>query len=431
LIALTLILLLASAAVANAADLESRIDAVMPKVVAWRRDIHQHPELSNRETRTAKLVADHLQALGLEVRTGVAHTGIVGVLRGGAKGAVVALRADMDALPVTEEVDLPFKSTVRATYAGKEVGVMHACGHDNHVAILMGVAEVLAGMRDALPGSVKFIFQPAEEGPPPGEEGGAQLMIAEGVLEDPKPDAIFGLHVWPEPTGTIHTRPGPLMAASDRFSIVVRGKQTHGAQPWGGIDPIVVASQIVVALQGIPSRQLDVTKGPAILTIGKIEGGTRWNIIPETVTLEGTLRTFDESVRADAKERIGRTAKGIAESVGATATVEFSGGYPVTSNDAALLESMRPTLERASGKSIVTAPLQTVSEDFSQYQRKIPGVFFFLGVTPPDQDAAKAPRNHSPRFFADEAGLPIGVRAMTSLALDYLASNSRAARNPD
>ena len=416
-----LLLSIVASSAARADDFEGRVAAVMPKVVAWRRDIHQHPELSNRETRTAKLVADHLRALGLDVRTGVAHTGVVGVLRGGAKGGVVALRADMDALPVTEEVDLPFKSTARATYGGKEVGVMHACGHDNHVAILMGVAEVLAGMREDLPGTVKFIFQPAEEGPPAGEKGGAKLMIAEGVLEDPKPEAIFGLHVWPEALGAIGTRSGPMMAASDQLAIVVTGKQTHGALPWGGVDPIVVASQIVLALQGIPSRQLDVTKGPAILTIGSIQGGNRWNIIPETVTLEGTLRTFDEGVRKEAKERIQRTAERIAESAGATAVVTFPGVRNfVTANDAALSERMRPTLERASGKKVVAPPLVPVSEDFAEYQQKIPGLFFFLGVTPEGQDPATAPRNHSPKFFADEAALPVGVRAMASLALDYL-----------
>ena len=419
-VALTIVLAVASAPVVRADDLESRVAAVMPKVVAWRRDIHQHPELSNRETRTAKLVADHLQSLGLEVRTGVAHTGVVGVLRGGAKGRVVALRADMDALPVTEEVDLPFKSTARATYAGKEVGVMHACGHDNHVAILMGAAEVLAGMREALPGTVKFIFQPAEEGPPPGEKGGAKMMIAEGVLGEPKPEAIFGLHVWPEPVGTIHYRTGPLMAAGDRLEILVKGRQTHGAQPWGGVDPIVVASQIVLALQTIPSRQLDVTKGPVILTIGSIQGGNRWNIIPDTVTLQGTLRTFDEGVRKEAKERIHRTAENIAASAGASATVEFFGAAGhVTANDPALTERMLPSLER-SGAKVTVGPLVTASEDFAEYQQKIPGLFFFLGVVPKSQDAAKAPRNHSPKFFADEAALPVGVRAMTNLALDYL-----------
>jgi amidohydrolase len=420
-------------AAAEADDLESRIERVMPKVVAWRRDIHRHPELSNREVRTAKLVADHLRALGLEVKTGVAHTGVVGVLRGErAGGGVVALRADMDALPVTEEVDLPFKSTVRASFGDTEVGVMHACGHDNHTAILMGAAEVLAGMREELPGTVKLVFQPAEEGPPPGETGGAKQMIAEGVLEDPRPEAIFALHVWPETVGTIATRAGPMMAASDQFEIVVTGRQTHGALPWGGVDPIVVASQIVLALQGIPSRQLDVTKGPVILTVGSIRGGNRWNIIPETVTLQGTLRTFDEAIRKDAKQRIGRTAERIAESAGATAAVSFPGVRNfVTANDAGLSERMRPTLERAAAKPLVTPPLVPVSEDFAEYQQKIPGLFFFLGVTPADRDPATAPRNHSPRFFADEAALPVGVRAMTMLAIDFLREgNDLGERSP-
>jgi amidohydrolase len=427
-----LALAIVTAAVAEAGDLESRIERVMPKVVAWRRDIHRNPELSNREVRTAKLVADHLRALGLEVKTGVAHTGVVGLLRGGREGGVVALRADMDALPVTEEVDLPFKSTVRAPFGDTEVGVMHACGHDNHTAILMGVAEVLAGMREELPGTVKLLFQPAEEGPPAGETGGAKQMIAEGVLDDPRPQAIFALHVWPETVGRVATRAGPMMAASDQFEIVVSGRQTHGALPWGGIDPIVVASQIVLAMQGIPSRQLDVTKGPAILTIGSIHGGNRWNIIPETVTLQGTLRTFDEAIREDAKRRIARTAERIAESAGASASVTFPGVRNfVTANDTALTERMRPTLERAAGKPLVTPPLVPVSEDFAEYQQKIPGLFFFLGVTPEGEDPATAPRNHSPRFFADEAALPVGVRAMTMLAIEFLREgNDSGGRSP-
>ncbi|HEX9892831.1 MAG TPA: amidohydrolase, partial [Gemmatimonadales bacterium] len=284
------------------AEIDRRAGTVLPKVVAWRRDIHQHPELSNREVRTAKLVADHLTALGLEVKTGVAKTGVVGVLRGGRPGPVVALRADMDALPVTEQVDLPFKSTQKAMWNGQEVGVMHACGHDNHVAILMGVAEVLAGMKTQLPGTVKFVFQPAEEGAPPGEEGGAGVMIREGVLDNPAPSAIFGLHVWPGQVGTVHYRSGPLMAASDWLFITVKGRQTHGAVPWGGVDPIVVASQIVLGLQTIPSRQVEVTKVPAIVTVGMIQGGNRGNIIPDSVIMQGTVRTFDEAMRADIKE---------------------------------------------------------------------------------------------------------------------------------
>jgi amidohydrolase len=390
-------------------DVERRIAAVMPKVVAWRRDIHQHPELSFAETRTAKLVADHLRALGLEVRTGVAQTGVVGVLRGGRPGPVVALRADMDALPVTELVDLPFKS--------QAAGVMHACGHDNHVAILMGVAEVLAGIRQRLPGTVKFIFQPAEE-----IVSGARQMIAEGVLDAPAPQAIFGLHVWPAPVGTISYRPGPMMAASDGLNIVVRGRQTHGALPWGGVDPIVVASQIVLALQTIPSRQVDVTKAPAIVTVGMIQGGTARNIIPDSVVLQGTVRTFDEAMRADVKDRIRRTAEEIARSAGAAAGVDFgTASAPVTVNDPALARRMRPTLQRAAGADkVLEAELSMPSEDFAYYAQRIPGLFVFLGVTPEGQDLRTVPRNHSPHFFADEAALPVGVRALTDLALDYL-----------
>ncbi|MEQ8515488.1 MAG: amidohydrolase, partial [Chromatocurvus sp.] len=292
------------------------VDAVMDKVVAWRRDIHAHPELGNREFRTAGLVAEHLEALGMEVRTGVAHTGVVGILRGG-DGPVVALRADMDGLPVTEQVDVPFASKVRTTYNGEEVGVMHACGHDNHVAILMGVAEVLAGMGDDLPGTVMFLFQPAEEGAPDGEEGGAELMLEEGVFDELTPDAVFGLHVWPRPAGSISTRPGGLMASSDSFSIRVHGKQTHGAMPWGGVDPIVSASQIVLGLQTIVSRQLDATKTPSIVTVGAIHGGVRNNIIPEEVEMIGTLRTFDADTRTQIHQRVAHTAETIASSSGA------------------------------------------------------------------------------------------------------------------
>ena len=406
------------------AEMNQKVATVMPKVIVWRRDIHQHPELSNRETRTAKLVADHLTSLGMEVRTGVAHTGVVGVLRGGRPGPVVALRADMDALPVTEMVDLPFKSVATGEYNGARVGVMHACGHDNHVAILMGVAEILAGMRERIPGTVKFIFQPAEEGAPTGERGGAAMMIDEGVLTNPAPGAIFGLHVWPEPVGQITYRSGPLMAASDRLNIVVRGKQTHGAVPWGGIDPIVLSSQIVLALQTIPSRQVDVTNTPAIVTVGLIQGGTRFNIIPDSVVMQGTVRTFDEGIRADVKQRITRTVQSIAQSVGATASVDFgSDGNPVTYNDPALVAKMLPTLQAAAGAANVRiGPLSTPAEDFAHFQKRIPGFYFFLGIVPRGQDAATAPRNHSPYFFADEGALPVGVRALAGVALAWLAS---------
>ena len=406
-----------------AAEVDRRIQEIMPKVIAWRRDIHQHPELSNREVRTAKLVADELTRLGIEVRTGVAHTGVVGVLRGGKPGPVVALRADMDALPVTELADLPFKSVARTQYNGQEVGVMHACGHDNHVAMLLGAATVLAGLRAELPGTVKFIFQPAEEGPPAGEEGGALLMIKQGVLADPVPGAIFGLHVWPDPVGTIAYRPGPFMAAADGLNITVRGKQTHGAVPWGGVDPIVVSSQIVLALQTIASRQLDVTKVPAIITIGSIQGGNRGNIIPDSVVMQGTVRSFDEAMRSDIKERIRRTAEAIARSAGAEARVDFgAAGYAVTVNDSALTERMLPTLRRAAGSAKVRlGPLSMPAEDFSYFQQRVPGVFFFLGIVPAGTDPATAPKNHSPYFFADEAALPVGVRALTHLALDWLS----------
>ena len=405
------------------AEVDRRAVQVQEKVVAWRRDIHAHPELSNRETRTADLVAQHLRSLGIEVRTGVAHTGVVGVLRGGKPGPVVALRADMDALPVTEEVDVPFASTVRATYNGQDVGVMHACGHDAHTAMLMGVAEVLAGMRRDLPGTVKFIFQPAEEGAPAGERGGAELMIEEGALDDPKPSAIFGLHVFPYPAGEIRYRSGGTMASADAFRIVVRGRQTHGAIPWAGIDPIVIASQIVLGLQTIASRQVDVTAAPVIVTVGAINGGVRYNIIPDSVVMIGTIRTFDTAVRNDIHARVRRTAESIAQSAGATAQVVIDTTTAVTYNDPALTERLLPTLRAVAGASHVSlAPLITAAEDFSRYQQRIPGVFFFLGITPPGTDPRTAAPNHSPRFFVDEAAFPIGVRALAHAAVDYLSA---------
>ena len=402
------------------ADIDKRTAAVEPQVVAWRRDIHEHPELGNRETRTAKLVADHLTKLGLEVKTGVGVTGVVGVLKGGKPGPVVALRADMDALPVTERVDLPFASKVKTTYNGAEVGVMHACGHDNHVAILMGTAEVLAGMKATLPGTVKFIFQPAEEGPPDGEEGGAALMIKEGALENPVPDAIFGLHVFPLPVGEVRYRPNGFLASADSFKILVKGRQTHGAAPWKGVDPIVVASQIVLGLQTIASRQLDVTLTPSIVTVGIIKGGVRNNIIPDDVYLEGTLRTFDAAVRTDIHERLKRTAKSIAESAGATADVTVTLGYPVTVNDPALTEKMVPTIARVTGPDhSAVGQAITGAEDFSYFAEKVPGLFVALGVAPPG-DPDKAASNHSPLFYADEKALPVGVRLLSNLTVDYM-----------
>jgi amidohydrolase len=409
---------------ARAAELE-------PQVIAWRRDLHQHPELGNREFRTAGLVAEHLRALGFEeVRTGVAHTGVVGVLKGGRPGGVVALRADMDGLPVTEEVDLPFASKARAIWNGEEVGVMHACGHDCHVAILMGVASLLAGLRDDIPGTVKFIFQPAEEMPPEGEEGGAALMIQEGALQAPTPQAIFGLHVTSRlPVGVVGYRPGPTMASSDRLKITVQGKQTHGAAPWLGVDPIVTSAQIVLGLQTIVSRNLDLNREPAVVTIGAIKGGVRENIIPDTVEMRGTIRSFDEGMRDAIHERVTELAEGISGAARATCRVCITKNYPVTVNDPVLTEQMVPTLTRVATSGprpmgIELVPKVTGAEDFSFFQRLIPGLFFFVGVTPPDTDPAQAHSNHSPRFFADERGLEVGVRALATLALDYLAGQA-------
>ncbi len=408
------------------AEVDRRAAEVQPKVVAWRRDIHQHPELSNRETRTGRLVADHLRSLGIAVRYPVARTGVVGVLRGGRPGPVVALRADMDALPVTEQVELPFKSTVRTTYNGQDVGVMHACGHDLHTAMLMGAAQVLAGMRERIPGTVVFLFQPAEEGPPAGEDGGARLMIREGALQDPRPDAVFGMHVWTQPVGTLHFRPLGTMAAADNMRIVVRGRQTHGAVPWGGVDPIVIASQIVGALQTIPSRQLNLTVAPAVVTIGSIQGGIRQNIIPDSVVMLGTVRTFDAGMQREAHERIRRTAQLIAQSAGGTAEVEIRELAAVTYNHAELTARMAPTLARVVGADNVGTVLPiTAAEDFSYYQKEVPGMFFFLGIVPQGQDPARAPANHSPQFLADEGALPVGVRTMAYMAVDFLSGAGR------
>ena len=403
-------------------DIDRLAKEVEAKVIAWRRDIHEHPELSNREFRTAKLVAEHLQKLGLEVKTGVAKTGVVAVLVGGKPGPVVALRADMDALPVVEAVDLPFASKVKGEYEGKEVGVMHACGHDTHVAILMGVAEMFAKIKDQLPGTIKFIFQPAEEGPPRGEEGGAALMVKEGVLENPKPNAIFGLHVVAMMnTGTIGYRAGPMMAAADILRIKVKGRQTHGSQPWSGVDPIVTASQIVLGLQTIISRQVDITNEPAVVTIGSIHGGNRFNIIPEEVEMVGTIRTFDEAMRDDIHKRIKNTAEMIAASQGASAQVEIEKPYAVTINDEELTALMAPTLKRVAGEANVKIrPKTTGAEDFAFYQQKIPGLFYFVGITPPGTDLSKVAVNHSPKFFVDESGLLLGIRSLAALAVDYL-----------
>lgn len=406
------------------ASMEARLQKLEPKVTAWRRDLHANPELSNRETRTAKLVAEHLKSLGMEVQTGIAHTGVVGLLKGARPGPVIALRADMDALPVTEEVDLPFRSRARAQYQGSEVGVMHACGHDAHVAILMGVAEALAAVKADLAGTVKFIFQPAEEGPPAGEEGGAALMVKEGVLSNPAPEAVFGLHVISGiPAGVVTYRSGPLMASADWLYITVKGRQTHGAWPWKGVDPVITSAQIITGLQNIVARQLDVSKEPAVVTVATIHGGARKNIIPDQVEMSGTIRTFDEDMRSEVHARIKVIAESIAAANGAVAEVRIEKAVPVTTNDATLTERVLPSLKRAAAQTGLRSQQRTmVAEDFSYFQQQVPGVFFFVGVTPKDQDMAAAAPNHSPRFFVDESALLPGLRALTAVAFDYLSA---------
>ena len=416
-----------------ASSLAGHIDAaakeIEGRVIAWRRDIHANPELGNREFRTAGIVAEHLKRLGFdEVRTGVAHTGVVGLLKGALPGPVVALRADMDALPVAEEVDVPFASKVKAQWNGESVGVMHACGHDAHVAILMGVAEVLAGLRATLRGSVKFIFQPAEEMPPEGEEGGAKMMVAEGALENPVPQAVFGLHVTSRlALGVLGYRPGPAMASADSFSIKVDGRQTHGAMPWFGVDPIVTAAQALLGLQTVVSRQVDLTREPAVVTIGMIRGGVRQNIIPDSVEMRGTIRSFDEEMRDDIHERVTTLSEGIARSARASCRVCITKNYPVTVNDPALTEAMAPTLARVAGEGKAqVVPKVMGSEDFSFFQRVVPGLFFFLGVVPEGQDPKDVAPNHSPRFFIDEKSLVVGVRALANVACDFLEAKRAA-----
>jgi len=415
----------ASTAAQDVEALHAEIDRlatdVSNDVIAWRRDIHQNPEVGNREFRTAAIVAEHLRSLGFdEVRTDVAHTGVVGVLRGGRPGPVVGLRADMDALPVTELADVPFASTATTEYNGQEVGVMHACGHDAHTAALMGTASVLAGMREDLAGTVVFLFQPAEEGAPSGEEGGAELMIAEGAVVSPAPEAYFGLHTSPFPTGLLGWRSGGIMASADEFTITVIGRQTHGAAPELGVDPIVVASQIVLALQTIPSRQVAAIN-PVVVTVGKIEGGVRFNIIPETVKLDGTIRTHDPAVQDEVHARIRRTAEGIAESAGATAEVDIRRFYPVTYNDPALTGVALSSLKRVvSEEGLIHIPPLMVAEDFSFFAREAPGFYFMLGVNAPGVGYGEAASNHSPYFYVNEDALEIGVRAMATLAVDYL-----------
>lgn len=422
---------LASVADAANSDLNARVsselNSLAPRVIEWRRDFHQNAELSNREFRTAKIVAEHLRGLGLQVETGVAKTGVLALLKGGKPGPTIAMRADMDGLPVTEQTDVPFKSKRTDTYNGQTVGVMQACGHDSHTSILMGIAQALVKVRADLPGNVLFIFQPAEEGPPAGEEGGAPLMLKEGVFDKYKPEVAFGLHVTSTlKVGQIGYRGGPLMAASDAWRIVVKGVQTHGSRPWGGIDPIVTAAQIINALQTVVSRTVDITENPAVVTVGIIKGGVRNNIVPDEVEMVGTIRTFDLKQRADIMARMKRIAEYTAAANGATATFEANlGSNPVVYNNPQLTELVVPSLKRVAGDANVLAiPLVTGAEDFAYFAQKVPSFYFFVGITPKDQNPATAPSNHSPLFYIDEAGIPVGTQAFAQMAIDYLQAKA-------
>ncbi|GGG32687.1 N-acyl-L-amino acid amidohydrolase [Dokdonia pacifica] len=408
-------------AFAKAQSLEKEINAVESKVIEWRRDFHQNPELGNREFRTAEKIAAHLKSLGIEVQTGVAITGVVGVLKGKRDGKVVALRADIDALPVEERVDLPFKSTAKGTYRGNEVPVMHACGHDTHIAILMGVAEVLAKNND-FAGTVKFIFQPAEEGAPPGEEGGAELMVKEGVLKNPDVDAVFGLHIGAgQDVGTIAYKPGGIMAASQSFEINVKGKQSHGSTPWTSIDPIMASVKIIDGLQTIISRESPLTQEAAVLSIGKINAGVRSNIIPESAQIIGTLRTLDYNMQAHINKRMQEMVPAIAAAYRAEATIDIAKGYPITYNHLDLTAQMLPSMEKAAGKeNVKLIKAITGAEDFSFFQKEVPGVYFFLGgKTPGDTTAAP---HHTPDFHIDESGLLLGVKTFVQMTMDYLGN---------
>jgi amidohydrolase len=409
------------------AEIRARTAAIEERLVGWRRDIHEHPELGDQETRTAQLVAEHLQSLGLDVRTGVARTGVVAILEGAKPGPMVALRADMDALPVKEPDDLPFASKARSRYLGKEVDVMHACGHDAHTAMLMAAAEVLTGLKDRLPGRVMFIFQPAEEGSslfPPGsrERSGAELMLEEGLFAEAKPEAVFGLHVMPGRSGEIAYRSGPMLASSDTLAIKVIGRQGHGGMPWRTVDPVATSALIVAGLQTVVSRKADLIASPAVVTIGTINGGTRHNIVPETVEMTGTIRTYDEGVRDQVHRDIVTTSEKIAESAGARAEVSITEGYDPTVNDEALTARMLPVLRRAADGLVRRSLPVGASEDFSAFANATPGLFVFLGVTPESQDPAMAAPNHSPRFFVDERALVVGTRTLATLAADFLAT---------
>ncbi len=400
----------------------SAADKIEPKCIEWRRDFHQNPELGNREFRTAKIIATHLKSLGIETTENVAKTGVVGILKGSKPGPCIALRADIDALPVTERVNIPFVSRQKTTYNGQEVGVMHACGHDTHTAILMSVAEVLSGMKSELAGTIKFIFQPAEEGPPEGEEGGAALMIKEGVMENPKVDAIFGLHIMSDiEAGKIEYKPGAYMASADWFTIKVKGKGSHGSKPWKGVDPIQTAAQIIEGLQNIVSRQMELTKAPVVITVGKINGGVRQNIISEECEMSGTIRTLDSKMQTEVHQRIKWTAEKIAEANGATADVTIDTKTLVTYNTPELVKKTLPSFESAAGAgNVKEGEWTTGAEDFSYYGTKAPALFFFLGGSPKGKDPKTAPPHHTADFFVDEVGMKTGIRAFCSLVIDYM-----------
>ena len=401
-------------------------DAIEAKTIEWRHHIHQNPELSNREFETAKYVAAHLEALGLDVKTEIAHTGVVGLLDSGKPGPVVALRADMDALPVTERVDIPWASKVKTTYLGQESGVMHACGHDTHVAMLMAAAEILTGMKDQLNGKVVFVFQPAEEGAPPGEEGGAKLMVAEGIIEDYKIDVFFGLHINSQTeVGKIRYKPRGALAAANRFTIKVNGKQSHGSQPWGGVDPITVSAQIILGLNNIIARQTELTKEAAVISIGKFQAGVRNNIIPESAEMVGTIRTLDKDMQTKIFEDIERTATLIAESAGATADVTIEEGYPVTFNDPKLTAKMIPTVfETAGEENVFLSRPKTGAEDFSFFANKVPGLFLFLGGMPKGMSPVDSAPHHTPDFYVDDTAMKLGVKVLCNLTMDYMKKAS-------
>ncbi|MCF7569456.1 amidohydrolase [Sabulilitoribacter arenilitoris] len=403
-------------------NLNQQFIDIEKKVIEWRRHFHQNPELSNQEFKTAEKIAEHLRLLGIEVQTGVAITGVVGLLKGEKPGKVIALRADIDALPVTERNDLPFKSTVKTTFLNTETGVMHACGHDTHIAILMGVAEILSKNKDKIKGTVKFIFQPAEEGPPPGEEGGAKLMIKEGVLENPKVDAIFGLHINAgTPVGILKYKKGGIMASVERFVIDVKGKQTHGSQPWSGVDPILISAKIIDGLQTIISREAKLTNEAAVITVGKITAGTRFNIIPEAAQLIGTVRTLDIEMRSMIERRMKEMTETIAKAYGGEATISFRNQTSITYNDPDLSDKILPTLKRVAGEeNVKTMKATTGGEDFSYFQEVVPGLYFFLGGMSPNQESKGAFPHHTPDFMIDESGMLLGVKTLTNITFDYL-----------